>query len=441
MKFLIEEIKNLEQKITITISSKDIENFVQLELINISKKTNINGFRKGKTPTYILNKHYEYDVRKNILAQRMKYVFLEIMKQKNINIASIKKIIPQKYNKNNNYTYCIEFEIYPKINVKMFKFDTITNLVIKETNEDILVIWNTLKNKQNRWKDANRNNIVFGDLVTIDYKLILNNLQINKYKKNNHSFIVGENQIIYEIENFLLIRGKLNKKHEIQIKFSDIHPEKELQGKEVTIIIIIKKIKTSNIKIQKINNYDMKTNKKISNNKIYTIIQKQIQKKSKFISKNYLKYQIIQNLLKNNPIKIPSGIFTKEKNNVYNDMISNHRKNRLNILTPYNQENFLKTIKNKIRINLLFQKIIKMYSIKINFDRAKSLIQDISSTYDYPNKIIKLYYSNKKLMNKIYELTLEEQVIDILIKQNTIINKKCSFQEAINITKKTNIFF
>ena len=70
---------------------------------------------------------------------------------------------------------------------------------------------------------------------------------------------------------------------------------------------------------------------------------------------------------------------------------------------------------------------------KIRIDPAKvrAAIDAVASTYEQPDEVVQLYYSNQQLMQQVESSVLEEQVVDWVLENAKVDAKEMKFQEVI----------
>ena len=62
-------------------------------------------------------------------------------------------------------------------------------------------------------------------------------------------------------------------------------------------------------------------------------------------------------------------------------------------------------------------------------------LEEIAGTYEKPEEVIKAYSENRELMQSLEGAVLEDQVVDVLMKQADIQDKNMTFDELMNPEK------
>ena len=65
-------------------------------------------------------------------------------------------------------------------------------------------------------------------------------------------------------------------------------------------------------------------------------------------------------------------------------------------------------------------------------EQVKNKLNEIASTYEQPDEVIKAYSQNPKLLQSLEGLVLEDQVVELLGKQLEIEEKTVPFDDIMN---------
>lgn len=420
MKFFMEKNKDVGHRVRINIPRAIVNKKFIEECTKINQKTSINGFRKGKVPIKIIEKKYGNSIYYDVFNKLMQKFFQEFLQKEKIKIIGIPKyfIHPDKDTKN-DLEYSVIYEKYPYFKIKNINHIQIEKINVNITDNDI----KELILKKNKWKKTNRS-IKNYDQITINYCIYENNVRIKKIDSENIKFIVLQNNLIAEL-NTKVLNHFVGDIIFLKLNFSPFHPDKKLCNKDVTLKIKILEIKEKEEIIEKIKNDNFsKDNQKTLKNKI--------KEKVKILTNNYFKNQIIENLIKKNPIKIPPILLKEEINCLYNKSIEEYERKKDNILDQKYHLNLKSLAEKRLKIKLIFDQIITENKISIQESQIQSLIHQISLNYKRPVEIVNLYNKNKTLKKTIEQLVLENEIIQLLTKKIKTIEKNLTFNEIKN---------
>ena len=92
---------------------------------------------------------------------------------------------------------------------------------------------------------------------------------------------------------------------------------------------------------------------------------------------------------------------------------------------------FQEEAEKRVRIGVLLNKIIEDRHIKPSSDRVKEIIKERASLYKDPEQVINWFYSNDEQLKNIESISLEEQVVDILLVEAKGIEESLTYEECI----------
>src|SRR5471032_644210 len=118
MQVSVETTQGLGRRVTITVPADSIEKAVSSELVNVSKKVRIDGFRKGKVPKHIIEQRYGASVRQDVLGDLMQRNFVDAIIKEKINPDGAPKYVPGEYNLGEGFNYTVELQVYPEVELK-----------------------------------------------------------------------------------------------------------------------------------------------------------------------------------------------------------------------------------------------------------------------------------------------------------------------------------
>ncbi|MFP3019518.1 MAG: trigger factor [Arsenophonus sp.] len=429
MQVSIEITQGLWRRVTITIPNSDIEKLVNSELINVSKRARIDGFRKGKVPMKIIKQRYGNSVLKEVLGDLMKRNFISAIIEKKINPAGAIKYKPEHFKTGEDFTYIAEFEVYPEIELNDFKNIKVEKPVVMIKDEDVDIMLETLRKQKSTWQET-KEKVSKDSRVTIDFKVTIDDKVFEVYNRKDFVFIMGESHIIPDFEDGI-IGHQEGEKFIIDVNFPIDYPVGYLKGKVTKVTITLKKVEQrilAEITEEFIKQFGIHDG---SIESLRKEVRKHMERELKIVIFNQIKTQIFNGLVKENKIEVPTVVVENEINRLRQQAIKNLVGNDKQVLElPH--EIFEEQAKYRIIISLLLGEIINKYSITIDNNCVKSLIKEIASAYEDPSEVIEYYKKNKELMDSVRNLALEKQIIEILLEKTNIIDKEIQFQELMN---------
>ena len=80
---------------------------------------------------------------------------------------------------------------------------------------------------------------------------------------------------------------------------------------------------------------------------------------------------------------------------------------------------------------------MKKEDLKADSERVRQIIEERAAIYKEPSQVVNWFYSNEEQLKNIESVSLEEQVIDILLSEAKSIEEEISYEESISKTNLT----
>ena len=84
-----------------------------------------------------------------------------------------------------------------------------------------------------------------------------------------------------------------------------------------------------------------------------------------------------------------------------------------------------------MKTGLLFQEVVKQNDLKADPAKVDEKIQEIASTYEQPEEVVAHFNSSPEQKQQIESSVLEDAVVDLILDQAKVKEKKLKYEEAI----------
>jgi trigger factor len=80
---------------------------------------------------------------------------------------------------------------------------------------------------------------------------------------------------------------------------------------------------------------------------------------------------------------------------------------------------------------LLLIEFVNKNNVKADGVRVRSAIEEMAQSYDSPEDLVDWYYSNPKELEKVENMVLEQQVVDLVMEDAKVTDQPMNFSELI----------
>ncbi|MGP0929859.1 trigger factor [Serratia sp. CY83385] len=433
MQVSVETTQGLGRRLSITVPADTIKQAVKKELINAAKSVRIDGFRKGKVPMNIVEQRYGASVRQDVLGEAMQRSFVDAIIKEKINPAGAANYVPGEYKEGEDFTFAVEFEVYPEVELKGLENIEVEKPVVEVNDEDVDAMLDTLRKQQATWKETDRA-AEAEDRVTVDFTGSIDGEEFEGGKASDFVLAMGQGRMIPGFEEGL-VGHKAGEEFSIDVNFPEDYHAENLKGKAAKFAIVLKKVEERELPElteEFIKRFGVADGSVAG---LRTEVRKNMERELKGAVRNRIKSQAIDGLVSANEIDVPAALIDGEIDVLRRQAAQRFGGNEKQAL-ELPRELFEEQAKRRVVVGLLLGEVISTNDLKADEDRVKTLIEEMASAYEDPSEVIEFYSKNKELMNNMRNVALEEQAVEALLAKAKVTEKATTFSELMNQTQQ-----
>ncbi|WP_373603394.1 trigger factor [Aggregatibacter sp. HMT-949] len=429
MSLNIETTQGLERRVVITVPADTVEKTTREEFKRAAKNVRVDGFRKGHVPAHIIEQRFGASIRQDALNDLLPQHFFNAVLAEKINIAGRPTFTVETFEPGKDLVFTATFEVYPDVQLQGLENIKVEKPTVQISEADIDKMIDVLRKQQATWvvsDDAAKAD----DRVTIDFSGSIDGAEFEGGKASDFVLFMGQGRMIPGFEDGI-VGHKAGEQFDIEVTFPETYHAENLKGKKAKFAITLKKVE--NMVLPELT--DEFVAKFGPNTKTVADLRAEIRKNMERELKNALvsrvKQQVINGLLEQNPIEVPTSAVEEEIDVLRNQAAQRFGGNAQQA-AQLPRELFEAEAKRRVQVGLLFSEVIKSHQLKADEARVQAMIADIASAYEQPAEVIEYYSKNEELMNNIRNVVLEEQAVDAVLAKAQVTEKASSFDEIMN---------
>ena len=431
MKFSFSNKSDIEQSLNIVIPSKEIEDKVSSKILVAQKDAKIKGFRKGKAPLEVVTKLYGPEIRQDVVYDAVSHKFYHLIDEKNLKIVSRPNLIPEAMEKDKDVKFKATFEVYPEVRI-----GSLSRLNYKKPNcviedEDLEKSIVNLQKRMSKWEPADEVS-ESGDQIKIDFIGKIEGEEFEGGKATDFPVEIGSKSMIEGFEDGL-IGLKASESKTLNLKFPEEYGKKELASKDVSFEVTVQEV--SKPALPELNEEFFKsTGIEVSNLQDYKKeVRSKLEEDLKNLLRNKAKQNALEALSESNNFEVPKAMIESEVVNMRNDTARRMGMDPKEIdqdLFPVST--FEEEATKRVKIGILLNKIIEDKELKPDPEKVKEIIEERAASYKEPQQVVNYFYSDEEQLKNIESISLEEQVVDILLKEAKASDEPTTYEDCVN---------
>jgi len=423
---------NLEKKIKLNISSKDLESDFKKRLLAQQSSSDLKGFRKGKAPLDVIEKYYGDQIKQRLIMDKMGDIFYKKISEENIPVVGQPSFAPESFDIKKDIKFEVSYEIYPEFSLAKMGSLSFKKPVSKVTDQDIKKATDLVLKRYGKAEPMDEKSKE-GNFVKIDFEGFLNGEKFEGGEAQDYSLELGSKTMIPGFEE-QIIGMKAAESKDIEVTFPDDYQAENLKGQKVMFKIKMKEV--SEVKLPNLDeeffksiNMDVKTKAEFEKK-----IEEQLQTDLKTNLKTKTKQRIFDAFESSNQIDIPQSMIISEANNLRNNTaqqmgldIGKLEEDQFPI------DNFKENALKRVRLGVLINKLIEENNISVDNDTLKKEIEDKSKSFKDPEQYVNWIYGNEEQLKNIESLVLEDKVAEYLEQKSKVEEETLSFEEVVSM--------
>lgn len=218
-------------KFTMEFTAEEFEEAVIKAYKENKEKFNIDGFRKGKAPRSIIEKHYGEGVFfDDAINELLGAGYPNAIKELDLEVIDYPKVEPGNVKKGEPVNFTISVEVYPSVEVKDYKGVSVDETIPEVEDEAIARMLEMEQKKVARSVPVERE-AKNGDTITLDYAGFVGDEQFEGGTAENQNLTLGSGQFIPGFED-QLIGAKPGDDVDVKVTFPEQYHAENLAGKE-----------------------------------------------------------------------------------------------------------------------------------------------------------------------------------------------------------------
>jgi trigger factor len=415
----ITDYAEYEKQIEVNVPYENLKPKFEDSYNKYKKTIQLEGFRKGKVPMSLIKKVFGAKIEQEVAENSVSDYLQDIIEEHKIKFHNLEKVESLEFNIEEGLKFKAIVKVEPEIFLKKYKGLTVEKEIYEVTDDDINLSLKNLRERHatmnNIENEAQEGHYIVADLQKTDGA----GLPLIGEKFENRYFQIGGDNVDENIKNQLL-GVKAGDKRQISLP----SPENE-ESKEEFYSVEVKEVKEKIIPeldddfAKDVGDYD-------NLDQLKEMIRDNIKKQSQAGDKQKFHNELIDQVIKSNPIDLPDFMIE--------DFLSAFVKNMKN----GQQENVdEKELQERYRADAVWNlkwihirdKISEIEEIKIEDSDVDNHIKNLVENAGDEAIKVRKFYRDKKNRERITRELFDQKVVDFITENSKIKEKTVNYEK------------
>ncbi len=427
MQVTLENEKENVVKLDITVPAKEAADAYNQAVKRISQYVNIDGFRKGKAPRNVVERHVGVErIKQEALEGLMPRVLSQAIDENKLDVITQPYITSYNYNVGEDLKVTAKVETRPEVTLGEYK-----NISIEVEDSPVAAdamdkALDALRNQHAETKIITDRKTKDTDIVKIDFDGYVNGEKIKGGEGKNYPLDLAHSNFIPGFAEQLVDKN-LNEEFDIEVTFPEDYHDETLKGQKATFKIKINEI-SERVVPELTDEFVEKIGPFKTVDELKADIQKYLDEARENTNKNNSENEIFKKVIENASVEIPESMIEREAQS-----LTAEYKNRLaaqglswEMITKAKEEkeileNIHEDAKVRIKNSLVIDKIAKVENIALDRSDLDKKFAELSAAYRISQQdLYKQIGKNPEILSSLSQQAMNDKVRDFLLNNNKV---------------------
>ena len=435
MQQAVQNTSPLERNITVSIPVEHLEAEIQQRLKKLARTVKMQGFRPGHVPIKMVERHYGFQVRQEVVTDEVQQRFADAVKDQNYRVAGYPRFQPVPSGEGaTNVEYTAVFEVYPDITLgDLAKFE-VTRPTTQVVDRDVEKTLETLRKQRAKFNNVDRA-ARDGDLVNIDFEGLIAGQPFEGNKAANFTVVLGEARMLPDFEA-AMVGMKAGETRTFPLTFPQDYNE-QLKGKTADFTVTVNQVAEPSLppvdaefaRQLGVESGDVERLKR----EVRQNIEKEVAKRIK----GTVKEQVMDALYAAASFEVPRSLLDSEIQRMQTQAVEDLKQRGMTqqelTLPPHL---FTDRAARRIKVGLAVAELVKRNNLHPKPEQVRKVIEDHAESFEQPDQLVRWYYADPSRLAEVEALVMEDNVVEWALGQMGVVDENTPFDELMGTKKE-----
>jgi trigger factor len=427
--------EGLKRAFTLTITAKDIDAKVDVELKRLAPQMKMPGFRPGKVPANLIRKMHGPALTQDALNSAIQESVQTLVAEKQLRPAMQPSVeLEDGYDLGKDAVVKVEMEVLPQVPAPAIDSLKLERLTVPVADDAVTEQLQKFADQQKKWDDAADDYVAqMGDLVTVDFVgKTADGVAFEGGTGTDMGVELGAGRLIPGFED-QLVGVKTGDDKVLNVTFPEEYQEKSLAGQPATFDITVKSVKTAG---ESAIDEDLAKSLGLESLEQLTgLLKGQIEQEHNGLTRTHMKRKLLDQLAEGHDFEVPPSMVEAEFNQIWSQLQheATHEADPEAAMAEMEGErdDYRKIAERRVRLGLLLSEIGQANGVEVSNQEMQRLIAQAAQQYPAEQRQQFMQYVQQEPMAaaQLRAPLYEDKVVDFLFEKAEITDRETTREE------------
>jgi len=432
----------LMREFKVVIPAKTFQDRIESRLRDRQRSMRLPGFRPGKVPMTLVDKHWRQAVMGEELERTIGDSSAQIVSDRGLRPAGQPKIEITTFKDGSDLEYKMAIELMPEIEPIDFSKLELTRTVVDVPESEIDQALTRLANEQAKSEPVSEARPAQkDDVLVIDFLGRVDGKEFSGGKADGHHVRLGAGMLIPGFED-QLIGAQVGDKREVKVTFPAKYQRAELAGKDAVFDVEVKelqKLVPAAIDDELAKGLGVENLEALRNK-----IREQLQVEYGLASRARVKRQLLDKLSERHDFTLPPSMIDAEFDQIWGQIETDRKAGNIDPedkdkTDDQLREEYRAIAARRVKLGLLLSEVGRRAQVDVKQDEIGRAV--MSEARRYPGqerKVVEFYQNNAQALAQLRAPLYEDKVVDYIVDAAKVTERKVSPEQFAEELKNEN---
>ncbi len=420
----------LTREFKVVIPAKTFQERIETRLRDRQRSMRLPGFRPGKVPMALVDKHWRQAVMGEELERTIGDSSAQIVTDRGLRPAGQPKIEITTFKDGSDLEYKMAIELMPEIEPIDFAKLELTRTVVDVPESEIDQALTRLSSEQSKSEPVSEARpAVKDDVLVIDFVGRVDGKEFSGGKAEGHHVRLGAAQLIPGFED-QLIGAQVGDTREVKVTFPADYPRAELAGKDALFDVEVKELQKL---IPAAIDDELAKGVGLENLEALRLkVREQLQGEYGIASRARIKRQLLDKLSEGHDFTLPPSMIEAEFDQIWGQIEADRKAGNVDPEDKDKTDDQLRDeyraiAARRVKLGLLLSEVGRRGNVEVKQDEIGRAVMNEARRYPgQERKVFDFYQNNAQALAQLRAPLYEDKVVDYIVDAAKVTERKVS---------------